>query len=316
MAEVCHTGVNLHLLQRAIFAATFGAKSEETSMILVTGATGANGSEIVKQLAAAGVPCRAMVRNPDKATELRLPGVEIVRGDFAEAASLDAALRGVNHAVLLSTFDPQQVELQGNFIQAAQRAKVEHVVKLSALGANPNSKIMVGKWHGQIEQQLEKSGLGWTMLQPSFFMQNMRMFADSIAQQGAFACPAGDGQMGMVDVRDIAAVAVKALTEPGHMGKKYVVTGPEAISYGQIAEKLSAATGKSVQYVNVTPDDAKKNMLGMGLPAWFVDAMLELYGVVRGGYGAVVTKVVEQVTGQKPRNFEAFAREHARMFRG
>jgi uncharacterized protein YbjT (DUF2867 family) len=121
--------------------------------------------------------------------------------------------------------------------------------------------------------------------------------------------------MGMVDVRDIAAVAVKALTEPGHMGKKYVVTGPEAISYGQIAEKLSAATGKPVKYVNVPPEDAKKSMLGMGMPAWLVDALLELYGVVRGGYGATVTKVVEQVTGKPPRSFEAFAREHAAVFR-
>ncbi len=284
-------------------------------MILITGATGSNGSEVVKQLAAAGVPCRAMVRNPDKAAAVRLPGVEIVRGDLADPASLDAALRGVNHALLVSTFDPQQVALQGNFIQAAQRAQVEHVVKISGLGANPNSKIAVGRWHGQSEKQLEESGLGWTMLQPSFFMQNMLGFADAIRKQGAFSCPAGDGKMGMVDVRDIAAVAVKALTEPGHMGKKYVITGPEAISYAQIAEKLSAATGRPVRYVNVTPDDAKKTMLQTGMPAWLVEALLELYGVVRGGYGAVVTKVVEQVTGKRPRSFDEFARDHVAVFR-
>jgi uncharacterized protein YbjT (DUF2867 family) len=284
-------------------------------MILITGATGDNGSEIVRQLSAAGVPCRAMARNPDKAAALRLPGVEIVRGDLGNPGSLDAALKGVNHALLLSAFDPKQVELQSNFIQAAQRAKVEHVVKFSALGANPNGKIAAARWHGQTEKQLEQCGLGWTMLQPSFFMQNMLMYADSIIKQGAFYCPAGDGKMGMVDVRDIAAVAVKTLTEPGHMGKKYVITGPEAISYGQIAEKISAVTGKPVKYVNVTPEDAKKAMLGAGMPEWFADALNELHGIVRQGYGAVVTKVVADVAKKQPRTFDEFAREHAAAFR-
>jgi uncharacterized protein YbjT (DUF2867 family) len=146
-------------------------------------------------------------------------------------------------------------------------------------------------------------------------MQNMFGFADTINNQGAFYCPAGEGKMGMVDVRDIAAVAVAALTQPGHMGRKYVVTGPEAISYTQIAEKLSAAIGRPVRYVNVTPDEAKQSMLQVGMPAWLVDALLELYGVVRGGYGAVVTKAVEQVTGKKPRSFDEFARDHAAAFR-
>lgn len=285
-------------------------------MILVTGATGQIGKEVVRQLAAAGIPCRVMVRNPIKATDLRLPGVEVVRGNFTDAASVDAALQGVNHALLLSVFDPQAVQWQGDFIRAAQRRQVEHVVKVSALGASPNARIAPSRWHGQIEQQLEKSGLGCTILQPSFFMQNMLMFAESIARQGAFYCPAGEGKMGMVDVRDIAAVAFRTLTEPGHMAKKYVVTGPEAISYTQIAEKLSAATGKPVRYVNVMPDDAKTNMLGTGLPAWMVDALLELYAIVRAGHGAMVTKVVEQVTGKTPRDFDSFARDHADCFKG
>jgi uncharacterized protein YbjT (DUF2867 family) len=134
--------------------------------------------------------------------------------------------------------------------------------------------------------------------------------------QGAFYCPAGEGKMGMVDARDIAAVAVMALTEPGHMAKKYIVTGPEAISYTQIAEKLAAAIGKAVRYANVMPDDARKNLLGAGMPAWMVDALLELYAIVRAGHGAVVTKVVEQVTGKKPRDFDGFACEHAGFFQG
>jgi uncharacterized protein YbjT (DUF2867 family) len=225
-------------------------------------------------------------------------------------------LIGVDHALLLSAFDPQAVQWQGDFIQMAQRRQVEHVVKVSALGASPNAKIAPSRWHGQIEQQLEKSSLGWTILQPSYFMQNMLMFAESIANQGAFYCPAGEGKMGMVDVRDIAAVAVKALSEPGHMAKKYVVTGPEAISYTQIAEKLTAAIGKPVRYVNVMPDDAKKNLLGTGMPAWMVDALLELYAIVRAGHGGVVTNVVEQVTGKMPRDFDGFACEHASFFQG
>lgn len=284
--------------------------------ILVTGATGTTGSEIVKQLSAAGAKVRALVRNPQKAASIQKPNVEIALGDLSKPETLDAALRGADHVLLLSSPDPNQVELQSDLIQAAQRAGTQHLVKLSALGADVNAAMRFGRWHGQTEKQLEESGIPFTNLRPNGFMQNMLAFAGSIAAAGKFYADLGDAKISFVDIRDIAAVAVKTLTEPGHVGKSYDITGPEALSYGEVAKKLSAALGKKVEYVNVSTEDAKKGMLGLGMPEWLVDAIAELYAVYRAGGAAIVTNVVADVAKKKPISFDQFARDYAGAFRG
>lgn len=285
------------------------------AMILITGATGTVGKELVQQLSAAGVKARALVRHPEQAAAIRLPGIDLVKGDMAEPASLDAALRGVERAFLLSAPEPRQVELQANFIHAAKRAGVQHIVKLSAIGAAADAPYRFGCWHAETEKQLEQSGLAWTHLRPSFFMTNTLMFAPTIARDGAFYTPTGDGQMGFIDVRDIAAVAVKTLIESGHESKTYTLTGPEALSHAQIAEKISTAIGTPVRFVNIAPDDFKKGALASGLPAWFADALNELYAMVRAGHMATVTGTVTQIAGRPPRTFDRFARDHADAFR-
>lgn len=285
-------------------------------MILVTGATGTNGKELVRQLAAKGARVRALARNRDKATaELGGPNVEIVEGDFNRPETLEGALAGgVEHVFLVTSPGPQMAEQEGNMIDACTRAGVRHVVKLSAMGAGVNSPITLGRVHGESEKRLEDSGLAFTHLRPNAFMQNTLGFAPTIHAQGVFYAPAGDGHVSLVDVRDIAAVAAVALTEPGHEGQTYEITGPEALSYYDVAEILSETLGRKVTYVDVPPEAAKAGMIGSGMSEWMADAISELFGVWRAGHGSKVTDVVRQVGKTEPHTFVEFARDHAQVF--
>lgn len=285
-------------------------------MILVTGATGTNGTEIVKLLSAAGAQVRALVRNRAKAAAIEGPGVEIVEGDFDKPETLEAALQGVEKALLLTPIALNMVELHKNFIEAAKRVGTKHIVKFSAFGADPNSPIMLGKWHGESEKLLEESGIAYTHLQPNGFMQNLLAFGQSIATQGTFFQPAADAKISNVDTRDISAVAAQVLLEEGHEGKTYLITGPEALTFYEVADKLSAVVGKKVTYVDVSPEDFKTSLLAWGQPEWLADALNELYGIYRAGYGAVVTNVVAEVGKKEPITFDQFARDYAQVFKG
>ncbi len=285
-------------------------------MILITGATGIVGSEVVKQLAATGAPLRALVRNPEKAAAIRRLGVELVHGDFDKPETLDAALAEAEKVFLLSSPHPRQVELHGNLIEAARRSGVRHIVKLSAIGAAAESPARFLRWHWQTEKQLGQSGIAYTHLRLHYFMQNTLGFAATVASQGAIYVPMKDARIGMVDVRDVAAVAVATLTEDGHAGKTYDVTGPEALSFAQVAEKLSAALGKKVAHVEVTPAVAKQGMMAAGLPEMLADGVLELYADWNGGGAAHVTGVVAAVGKVQPHTFGQFVREFAPAFQG
>ena len=284
-------------------------------MILVTGATGKVGQEVVRQLAAAGTPVRALVRDPLRASHIRLPGVEIVAGDLGAPATIDAALPGVEGVFLVSPADPEQVTLQGNAIEAARRARVRRVVKVSVAGG-PDAATQIGRWHWAIEKQLKASGLAFTILRPSLFMQQTLTFAPSIAANGTFSIPAGTGEVAMVDTRDVAAVAVCALTEDAHDQKIYDLTGPEALNFDSVADAIADAIGKPVSYVHVPPEYARKQMLSTGVPRWLADDMLLLFASFREGYGSAVSRTVEEVTGRKPRAFRPFALDYAPMCRG
>jgi uncharacterized protein YbjT (DUF2867 family) len=257
---------------------------------------------------------RALLRNPNSAGEIKGPLVEVAVGDFLNPASLDAALRGVEKAFLIPPTDPRSVEMQVNFIRAAKRAGTRHVVKLSVNGADVNSPVRVARWHAEGEKELEASGIPFTHLRPNAFMQNLLGLAPTIVSQGEFYQPAADGKVSHIDVRDIAAVAAKALTENGHQGKTYVITGPEALSYDEAASKISKAIGKPVKYVNVTPEDFKKSLLGWGIPEFMADGLNEFFAAIRAGYCAVVTNTVEEVTKRKPISFDDFVRDFAEAF--
>jgi len=285
-------------------------------MILIVGATGLIGSTTLRQLTARGVPVRTLVRSAEKASALTSPGVEKVIGDLEQPASLDAALDGVTRALLISPLHPRQVEWQGNCVEAARRAGAVHIVKLSGLGTALDSPLRSGRWHAQTERHIADAGLPWTHLHPPFFMQNLLRSAAVIAAQGVLVASMQAGKIAMVDARDVAAIAVAALTSDGHVGQTYTITGPEALSFQEVAQKLATATGRPVTYQDVPLAAVQQAMVAAGLPAWLVEVRLEFATALRDGYAAAVMDTVQAVTGQSARTFDAFAREHAALFRG
>jgi uncharacterized protein YbjT (DUF2867 family) len=283
-------------------------------MILVVGATGTNGREVVHRLADSGRAVRALVRNPARAGDLQRPGVEIAAGELDDVASLNAALEGVDHAFLVTAVDPRDVEWIGNFVGAAKRSGSPHVVKFSAMGADAGSPVELLRQHGESDVLIVGSGLPYTILQPNSFFQNMFWSSGTIKDHGAFYLPVGDARQSQLDVRDIASVAVKVLTEPGHEGMTYELTGPEALTFHEIADHLSKATGKPIRYVPVTRAAAEESMRKSGMPDWNVRAVGELYDFFASGQAARVSYVIERVTGRTPIRFEQFARDFASAF--
>jgi uncharacterized protein YbjT (DUF2867 family) len=286
----------------------------ENSMILVTGATGKTGRALVKELVTMGRRVRALVRDPTRAADLAAQGVELVVGDLGEPATLPAALAGIRSAYLMSTADPRQVMLHSNFIRAADRAAVSHIVRHSVRGADSDSPVKLARWHAASEQELERSGMQWTHLQPVYNMQNFFRFAPAIQSQGAFSAPMNDAALSMVDVRDIAAVAAAALSGNGHAGKRYVITGPAPLTFIEAAAQLTQTLHKPVRYVNLRPEDARVAFLRAGMPQWYVDDLLRLYDFYGSNAGAVVTDVVQRTTGRPGRTFLEFARDHRSLF--
>lgn len=282
-------------------------------MILVTGATGSNGGAVLGELRARGVAIRALVHRPEQVEQMRGRGVEAVAGDFLNPASLDAALAGVDQAFLVCASTPQQEQMETNFVEAAERAGgVRHVVKLSVLGADAVSPMTFGRRHGAVENRLKASGLAWTMLQPiNFAQQLLFQVAGQVKQQGAFFDPLGEAAVAYVDVRDNAAVAAIALTEPGHEGQSYPLTGPEALTGAQIAQTLTTITGRLVRYQAISLDEFKQGALQMGLPEAIAEPLRDLYALLQTGAGATVSDSVTRVTGKPARRFEALAREQA-----
>jgi uncharacterized protein YbjT (DUF2867 family) len=286
-------------------------------MILVTGATGTTGREIVSELhklGASGV--RALVRDPARAAFIREAGFETTEGDFDRPETLGPALEGVERALLLTPPSPQTFEQQRAFVEAARRAGVHHVVKFSAVGADANAPEGFGKWHGQSEELLKSSGLAWTMLQPNFFMQNLLGQAEQIKSTGAVYQPGGDARASLIDTRDIAAVAARTLTEEGHEGQTYVLTGPAALSYHEVAAKLSEAAGRDIKYVPITPEQFREGALGAGLPEWLVSALERLNEIFASGQAAEVNDNVRRVGKKEPTTFDQFARDYAAAFKG
>jgi uncharacterized protein YbjT (DUF2867 family) len=282
--------------------------------ILITGATGNVGAEVARLLAARGVPMRALVRNRAKAKSIELPNVEIAEGDMDKPRTLGPALAGVDKVFLVSSPEPRQVELQANVIDAAKQAGVRHIVKISAKGAAPDALSAFQRWHAETEQYLARSGMAFTYLQPNFFMQNALSFAPSIASDGKFYGSMKDGKASFVDLRDVAAVAANALADPGHEGKTYVVTGPEAFSFSDMARRLSSAIGKSVTYVDLPREALVQAMMGSGMPDWQAQGIADLYEWGSTGAEAGVTDVVAKVGKKTPITFDQFARESVSAF--
>ncbi len=283
-------------------------------MILVVGGTGQAGTEIVEELSRRGKTVRALVRK--RSSRIELPGVEQVIGDLGQPETLPAALDGVRAALLLTPASESGPRLQKAFVRAAQEAKLPHLVKFSAYGAVATSTAVLLRQHAEIENAVIRSGLPYTFLRPAQFMQNFIGMKDSIIGQGAFYAPQGNGRINLVDTRDIAAVAAAVLTERGHEGQVYDITGPQAITYSEAAETLTQVSGRPVQYVNVPPAAFEQTLLGYGVPPFLAHGLIELYDIWRASGASEVTDVVERIGKKTPTTFKQFAEEHAAIFKG
>jgi len=281
-------------------------------MILVFGATGTTGGEVARRLIAAGRQPRLLVRSPEKAREFQ-DDAEIVEGDLERPDTLDVAMKGIQRMFLVST-GIHGTDHEMRAVDVAKRCGVKHVVKLSVIGADAPF-LTFAKWHARSERHLMDSGLAWTMLRPVNFMTNSLTWADSIRASGTFHQPTGDGRWAAVDPADIGDAAVRALTGTGHEGQAYTLTGPASLSATEYATAISAAIGKPVKFVDVPAEAARDRLLQSGMPEEYVDALLDLFAVMRAGKTDVVTDGVERAAGRKPGTFEAWIRRNLAAFR-
>ncbi|GHO89692.1 SDR family oxidoreductase [Dictyobacter formicarum] len=287
-------------------------------MILVTGVNGLIGSAVIREFARQQYPVRALVRNRAKAQALEtLPGVEVVEGDMLRPETLGRALDGVDRVLLISSPDQQMVETQCTLIDAAKRAGVRHIVKLSGVTTSLDSPFLFSRMHAEIAHHLEHSGLAWTQLRPSQFMTEYLREVPTIVAERAFFLPFEDAKLTPVDLEDIAKAAFALLTTPGHEGKTYMISGPEALSMIEIAEQISLAIGEAVRYVNIAPEERKRAQLAAGIPAYVVDALDVQSRLRREGNGEEVVHPETHIAlGIRPTTFAEFARRHAADFRG
>jgi uncharacterized protein YbjT (DUF2867 family) len=283
-------------------------------MILITGATGTVGSEVVKRLSAEGVQVRAVTRDPGKADIIRLPQVEVVKGDFEDADSIRRACSGVDRAFLVTNSTARTEHQQIAFTRLAHQSGVRHLVKLSQLHADASSPGRFLRYHATVEAAVQASGLTFTFLRPNLYMQGLLNFRQSIQEQRAFFAAAGDAGISAVDVRDLADVAVAALTTAQHDNKSYALTGPDALTFAEMAHQLSKAVGRTITFVDVPPESMRAALADLGFPAWQADGLLEEFAMYRRGEAAGVEPGVHEALGRPPRSFDEFARDYAPLF--
>ncbi len=285
------------------------------NMILLTGVTGKTGKVIAEIMQDKSFPVRALVRNINKATFLKETKIELVEGSFEDANSIKTALNGVKKAFLLPANSENQLKHEMQFIDLAKEEGVEHIVKLSVLGADATSDNHILKWHGLAEKYLEDSGIIYTHLQPNFFMQNFIMNSSlTIRDENAFYLPMKNGRCGLVDARDIASVAVEALITGGHENKTYQITGPESLDFSTMAERFSRILDKQVDYVYISPESFKEELLEYGIPEILSEAVKDLYVKLSKEKLDIVTDHVFEITNKNPISFDKFVSDHKHLF--
>jgi uncharacterized protein YbjT (DUF2867 family) len=281
-------------------------------MILVTGASGNVGREVLGQIVKTGRNVRAAYQSVEKA-KMAPAGVEGVVVDFNRSETLRAALEGVERVFLVGPPAETITELERKATDAIKRSGVRQLVKLSAMGTRAAT---FPRLHAESEDYIKDSGVGYTFLRPNGFMQNLGIYSSgTIREEGTFYGCQGEGKVSQIDLRDVGAVAVKVLTGDHHVGKTYTLTGPVAFSNSHAARILSATFGREIRYVDLTPEQFGKAMLGAGVPEWSVNALVSLYQLYREGGASAVSGDVQEILGRRAIHFEAFAQDFAKGFK-
>jgi uncharacterized protein YbjT (DUF2867 family) len=285
-------------------------------MILLTGATGTAGSFIANEFVRQRVPVRILVRNRAKAAGFeKVPTFEIVEGDMSKRSTLGPALDGVDRVLMISAPVMDMVETQSAFIDASRAAGVRHVIKFSGLDARPDTTFPFGIMHKEIEEYLEKSGLAWTELRPTGFMQEYLRETPSIIQNGAFYLALGGTRLNPIDLVDVAKVGFLLLRDGGHEGARLHMTGPEALTMTEMADRISRAVGKTVRYVGVSPIQRRQALIAHGVPLEIAEALdKQVEERLQGGIESQVDLSTHRLFNVKPTTFQEFAQRHAEGF--
>jgi uncharacterized protein YbjT (DUF2867 family) len=284
-------------------------------MILVTGASGKNGAEILKLLSGRKERIRAMSRTKrDVISSGPNCGLEFVEADFENAESLRKALDGVQRAFLVTNSSERVQELQLRFVSLARESGVRHIVYVSQLHASVDSPLRFLRYHAAVEEAIRASGMSFTNLRPNLYMQGLLMIGQSIASEGRFFAPAGESKISLVDVRDIAAVAVAALTQSKHEGKTYDITGPQVLTHQQLAEQLSRTLDRPITFVDIPEQEFRNQLRAMHMPDWQADGLVEDFAHYRRGEASGISSVVEACTGKAPRAFAEFVYDYREHF--
>lgn len=283
-------------------------------MILLTGVTGKTGGETARQLLKKGVALRAIVRNEAKAAELRAAGAELVVGDVGDPATVRRALEGVSKALLVLPNGRNQEAMEKQFTDLARAAGLGHLVKMSSMEAVAHAKTPIPRAHWAVEEYIRGSGLAWTMVKPNFFMQNLLTSGPGIKAQHRFSLPMGNGTTGMADIRDIATVCVEVLTGRGHEGQSYEITGPEILTFHDVAAQFSEVLGEKVEYVPMPIDQFRERMQNV-LEPWHLDAVAQLFREIDEIGLDHTTDTFTRLTGRAPIPLRQFIRDHLSAFR-
>ena len=287
-------------------------------MILITGATGLNGTALLSEFKRHNEPVRLLVRTAEDAATIEASvNVQVVVGDMLKPETLKDALKDIDKTVLISSADPfTMAETQISFIDAAKEAGIKHIVKLSCLNPDKNSPARFVRMHAEIEEHLEKSGMAWTHIRPAHFMQMYLLNAPTIITQDSFFVPMADAYVAPTDVHDIAKVFYAVLMSDGHEGKVYEMSGPESIAMNDIAAKLSKTLGRTISYVDVAPEQFRDQAVSAGLPEQLADAINELYAERRKGSEATVLNETHKLFGIQPTTFTEFIDQNIYAFGG
>ncbi|OPY32464.1 MAG: NmrA-like family protein [Methanomassiliicoccales archaeon PtaU1.Bin124] len=283
--------------------------------VLVTGATGTVGKELVATLVQRRTPVRALVHDMNKADGLVDMGVEISVGDLHDPEQVRRAMDGVEKVYLLIPAVQDMLEMTKVVKEEAERMGVRKIVKHSLINCDATPYTVFGQAHFECEKLLRRSSMGFTFLRPNMFMQNFVNFiGEGIRKKDVIAKPCGDGRSSFVDARDIAEAAASILDGNWHDGKTYSITGPEALSNAEVAELIGKVAGRTITYVDMPEDEYRRQMLGYGMPEWTVNGMMDVMATEKHSRAAMVTKDYQHITGLRPRTFAQFAQDHASAF--
>jgi len=282
-------------------------------MILVTGASGQAGGQVLQAVLRTGKPVKALYRSEKDASSAPT-GAQPVIADFADRGAMDRALQGVDQVYLVCGPVPELVELESKVIEACKAAGVKQLVLNSALGAG-NFHASFPRWHAAVEKYLVASGLPYTIVRPNSFMQNfVNFFTPTIRTQGVFYSSMGKARTSFIDVRDVGAFIARTFESPAHAGKTYELNGPEALTYDEVANLISQVTGAPARYVDIPFPQQRQSMLDQGMPEWQADALLDLQRYYVEGGGSEVDTLFSDVMGRPAIRMAQFLKDFAGAF--